>query len=36
MYLPLSGPCAGYIRITRHPNDCGIASEPIYVDMKLA
>ncbi len=24
-----------YIRITRQPNDCGIASEPIYVDMKL-
>ncbi|GAB4818605.1 hypothetical protein N2152v2_005651 [Parachlorella kessleri] len=25
----------GYIRIARKPNDCGIASEPIYVDMTL-
>ena len=26
----------GYIRIARQPADCGIATEPIYVDLELA
>ena len=26
----------GYIRIARQPADCGIATEPIYVDLEVA
>lgn len=25
----------GYMKIPRHPNDCGIAAEPVYVDLKV-
>ena len=27
---------AGYMKIPRHPNDCGIATEAVYVDIELA
>lgn len=25
----------GYIRIARNPHDCGIATQPMYVELKL-
>jgi hypothetical protein len=35
---PLSCCCSqgekGYLRVTRQPNDCGVSSEPVYLDLK--
>ena len=38
--LPAPCPCLcsqgekGYLRVTREPNDCGVSSEPVYLDLK--